>query len=101
LADRGVDGFRIDTVNKYSKVLPFIDVPILDERCSVPAAEGMWCNGPRIHEFLREMNKEVLSKYRTYDSLPVVTVGELAMCSDPATLLPYISAANKELDMVL
>jgi oligo-1,6-glucosidase len=30
---RGIDGFRIDTVNKYSKVLPFVDVPILDERC--------------------------------------------------------------------
>jgi oligo-1,6-glucosidase len=88
--DRGVDGYRIDTVNKYSKVSPFVDVPELDERCSVLAADRMWCNGPRMHEFTREM-KAVLSTYRTHDSLPVVAVGELAMCSDPTAVLPYIS----------
>jgi oligo-1,6-glucosidase len=99
--DRGIDGFRIDTVNKFSKVLLFVDVPILDQGCSIPAAEVMWCNGPRMHEFIREMHREVFSKYRTYDGLPIVAVGELSMCSDPSAVLSYISAANKELDIVL
>ena len=32
--------------------------------------ENIYANGPRIHDFLKEMNKKVLSKY------DIVTVGE-------------------------
>jgi len=28
----------------------------------------MWCNGPWIHEFIKEINRDVLSYYRTYDN---------------------------------
>ncbi|EOA82408.1 hypothetical protein ACJQWK_04296 [Exserohilum turcicum] len=98
--DKGIDGFRVDTVNKYSKVFPFSDAPITDPASAIQPAAQMWCNGPRIHEFLKEMNRDVLSHYRTYDGLPLVTVGELALCSSPASVLPYISAREKELDMV-
>ncbi|EFQ96462.1 hypothetical protein CFE70_010006 [Pyrenophora teres f. teres 0-1] len=98
--DKGIDGFRVDTVNKYSKVLPFADASIVYPTSDIQPAAQMWCNGPRIHEFIKEMNRDVLSHYRTYDGQPVVTVGELSMCPDAGSVLPYISAQEKELDMV-
>jgi oligo-1,6-glucosidase len=98
--DKGIDGFRVDTVNKYSKVLPFADAPVTDPTSDIQPAAQMWCNGPRIHEFIKEMNRDVLSHYRTYDDQPVVTVGELSMCPDPESVVPYVSAVQKELDMV-
>ncbi|KAF2852280.1 glycoside hydrolase family 13 protein [Plenodomus tracheiphilus IPT5] len=98
--DKGIDGFRVDTVNKYSKVLPFVNAPITDPTSDIQPAAQMWCNGPRIHEYIKEMNREVLSHYRTYDDQPVVTVGELSMCPDPESVTPYVSALERELDMV-
>jgi oligo-1,6-glucosidase len=98
--DKGIDGFRVDTVNKYSKVLPFADAPITEPTNAIQPAAQMWCNGPRIHEFIQEMNRGVLSHYRTYDNLPLVTVGELSLCSKTDSVIPYVSAAQKELDMV-
>jgi alpha-glucosidase len=91
---RGVDGFRIDTVNKYSKRTEYIDVPIADPTSPYQPAPEMWCNGPRIHEFIKEMNREALAPYNA------VSVGELSNTPDPSQVLPYVSAAAKELDMV-
>jgi oligo-1,6-glucosidase len=98
--DKGIDGFRVDTVNKYSKVLPFADAPIVDTTSDIQPAAQMWCNGPRIHEFIKGMNRDVLSHYRTYDDQPVVTVGELSLCSETDSVVPYVSAMETELDMV-
>ena len=93
--DRGVDGFRIDTVNKYSKRTDYPDAPVsFPGEPHQPAAE-MWCNGPRIHEFIREMQEKVLTPYNH-----AVSVGELSNTPLPSQVLPYVSAANKELDMV-
>ena len=93
--DRGVDGFRIDTVNKYSKRVDFPDAPVtMPGETDQPAAE-MWCNGPRIHEFIREMHEQVLAPYSAE------SVGELSNTPRPEQdVLPYVSAAAKELDMV-
>jgi oligo-1,6-glucosidase len=98
--DKGIDGFRVDTVNKYSKVLPFTDAPITDPASDIQPAAQMWCNGPRIHEFIKEMHQDVLSHYCTFDGQPVVTVGELALCSETESVIQYVSAEAKELDMV-
>lgn len=92
--ERGVDGFRIDTVNKYSKRTEYTDVPIIDPTSPYQPAPDMWCNGPRIHEFIKEMNREALAPYNA------VSVGELSNTPDPSQVLPYVSAAAKELDMV-
>ena len=92
--DRGIDGFRIDTVNKYSKRTDFVDAPVSDPTSAHQPAPEMWCNGPRIHEFIREMRREVLEPYNA------VSVGELSNTPHPAQVLPYVSAAAKELDMV-
>lgn len=92
--DRGVDGFRVDTVNKYSKRTDFVDAKITDPKSEWQPAPEMWCNGPRIHEFLKEMNSQVLDHY------DVVTVGELSNTPDPQGVLDYVKASERELNMV-
>jgi len=47
-----------------------------------------------MHEFLREMNTQVLGKY------DAMTVGELPHTPDPAHVLRYIGSGDKQLDMV-
>lgn len=92
--DRGVDGFRIDTVNKYSKRRDFVDAPITDPNSPHQPAPEMWCNGPRIHEFIHEMYRKVLEPYSA------VSVGELSLTPHPSQVIPYVSEAAQELSMV-
>lgn len=92
--DRGIDGFRIDTVNKYSKRTDFVDAPITDPTSPYQPAPEMWCNGPKIHDYIREMRQEALDPYGA------ISVGELSNTPDPAQVLPYVSSSAKELDMV-
>ncbi|OAA38284.1 Alpha amylase [Cordyceps fumosorosea ARSEF 2679] len=92
--ERGVDGFRIDTVNKYSKRQDFVDAPVTDPQSPHQPAPEMWCNGPRIHEFIHEMYQKVLGPYNA------LSVGELSNTPQPSQVIPYVSAAAKELDMV-
>ncbi|KAF7557173.1 hypothetical protein G7Z17_g952 [Cylindrodendrum hubeiense] len=91
--ERGVDGFRVDTVNMYSKPIDFPDAPITDPKAPFQPAGMLYCNGPRMHEFLDEMNA-ILSKYGA------ITVGELPNTPDMARVLRYVSAEAKQLDMV-
>ena len=90
--DKGVDGFRMDVINLISKDLSFPEDPAVLagglDNCLAVAA-----NGPRVHEFLQEMNREVLSKY------PVMTVGETPCVTvDDAAL--YTGFDRNELQMV-
>ncbi|OAR01439.1 hypothetical protein LLEC1_04035 [Akanthomyces lecanii] len=91
--DRGVDGFRVDTVNMYSKHQDYPDAPVVDPRTPFQPAGSVYCNGPRMHEFLSEMNA-ILSRYGA------VTVGELPCTPDMAKVIKYVSAGEKQLDMV-
>ena len=90
--ERGVDGFRVDTVNMYSKG-EMLDAPITDPGSEWQFAGYQYCNGPRMKEFLGEMN-EVLSKY------DAMTVGECPNTPDMARVLEYVSAKEKQLNMV-
>ena len=92
--ERGVDGFRIDTVNKYSKRQDFVDAPVTNPNSLHQPAPEMWCNGPRIHEFIGEMTRKALAPYNA------VSVGELSNTPHPHQVVPYVSAAARELDMV-
>ena len=91
--ERGIDGFRVDTVNMYSK-RTYEDAPVTSPSEEFQPAADFYCNGPRMHEFLKEMYAEALADYDT------MTVGELPHTSDPAEVHRYVSAAAKELDMV-
>ncbi|MCJ1414134.1 alpha-glucosidase mal12 [Xylographa parallela] len=92
--DKGVDGFRIDTVNMYSKGTTLPDAPIVDPSAELQFGPHLFCNGPRMHEFLRELYEKVL---RHYDCM---TVGELPHTPDTPSVLAYISAKDPMLNMV-
>lgn len=85
--DRGVDGFRMDVINMISKDLPLRDGRVLDHG---PYADGspFYICGPRIHEFLQEMHREVFAgrpeKLLTVGEMPAVTVDEAVLFTDPA-----------------
>jgi oligo-1,6-glucosidase len=64
-ADKGVDGFRLDAFQFVSKDTSFPPLPEgYDENIpSVIKQHGM---GPYLHDYLKEMNAEVLSKYDVF-----------------------------------
>ena len=87
--DKGIDGFRMDVISLISK-RHYDDSPY-DEFNETVA--NLYANGPRIHEYLQEMNKEVISKY------DMMTVGE----GPGITLengLDYVDESRNELNMV-
>lgn len=86
---KGVDGFRFDVFNLFSKVYPFKD----DEKGGVQAGMPYFVDGPRIHEFLNEINTRALSLYDSY------TVGETYSPSKE-NCLKYVDENNNELDTV-
>ncbi len=88
---KGVDGFRMDVISMISKQLAFEDVP--ENMPFVEVMEKFYSNGPRVHEFLKEMNRKVLSKY------DIVTVGE-GPGINLENALRYVSEKEKELNMV-
>ena len=68
--DMGIDGFRMDVISMISKP---------PEALASDGGSGCDCvNGPRVHEYLREMNREVLSRYdiMTVGETPGVTIEE-------------------------
>lgn len=93
---KGIDGFRVDTVNMYSKT-PYLDrdAPVVDPSRYDQPAGSLYCNGPRIHEFIREMHAQALSPYGD-----VMTVGELPNCHTKSGILSYVSASDPQLSMV-
>ena len=87
--DKGVDGFRLDVINLISK-----DQRFLDDDGSVPPGDGrkFYTDGPRVHEFMHEMNTEVFSKY------DIMTVGEMSSTTIDHCIL-YTRPDRKELSM--
>lgn len=59
--DKGVDGFRMDVIPLISKQPGLPDLTA--EQLKTGEFVALWANGPKRDEYLREMNREVLSKY--------------------------------------
>lgn len=85
---KGVDGFRMD-------VIPFIskDTTYPEINASAPHEFiAYYANGPKVHEYLNELNQEVISKYDAF------TVGE-----GPGIhinqALDFVHEDRKEMDM--
>ncbi|WP_051459456.1 alpha,alpha-phosphotrehalase [Paenibacillus zanthoxyli] len=70
-ANKGVCGFRMDVINLISK-----DQQFSDDDGSVPPGDGRkyYTDGPRVHEYLKEMNQRVFGP-------DTVTVGEMSSTS--------------------
>jgi oligo-1,6-glucosidase len=91
--DKGVDGFRMD-------VIPFISKDHQGDGRTFPnfprgrfGDTSVYANGPRVHEFLREMNSAVLSQY------DCISIGEGVGISAEQALL-YVGEDRQELNMI-
>lgn len=87
--DKGVDGFRMDVIPFISKDTSF---PPLPEKYHGDYI-SYYAHGPHLHEYLREMNEKVLSKY------DVMTVAEgVGITTYDANLL--VDEDRNELNML-
>ena len=89
--DKGADGWRMDVIASISKDQSFPDYPKTDDRKYYTGKYHS--NGPRLHEFIHEMNREVLSKY------DCMTVGE-APGSTPEVARLFTDPEREELNMI-
>lgn len=89
--EKGIDGFRMDVISMISKHPDFPNGKIMKNSYgdSAPYVN----NGPRVHEFLREMNEKVLSKFDW------LTVGEGAGITVEDAIL-YTGSRRNELNMM-
>jgi oligo-1,6-glucosidase len=88
--DKGVDGFRMDVIPLLSK-----DLSWADKDWEVLGSDfgTAYANGPRLHEFIQEMNREVMAHY------DVMTIGEApGVRADQANL--YVGKDRRELNMI-
>lgn len=90
--DKGIDGFRMDVINLISKDQSYANGKIKADS-GLGDGSPFYMNGPKVHEFLKEMNEEVLSKY------DVMTVGETPGITTKEGIA-YTAKENKELNMV-
>jgi oligo-1,6-glucosidase len=86
---KGIDGFRMDVISLISK-RDFIDVPVQGFNETI---QTVYANGPKVHEYLNEMNENVLKHY------DILTVGEgpgITLSEGPK----YVNSSRKELNMI-
>ncbi|WP_323958821.1 alpha,alpha-phosphotrehalase [Arthrobacter sp. JZ12] len=92
--DRGVDGFRMDVINFISKDPALHDGPVPPGKLWGDGTQ-YFVSGPRIHEYLQEMHREVFEGRKgdliTVGEMPGVTIDEAKLFTDPA---------RREVDMV-
>ena len=91
--DRGVDGFRMDVINFISKDPALPDGRVVAGAAGGTAPDGLadgtasYVCGPRIHEFLAEMHREVFADrpgtFLSVGEMPGVTVDEARLFTDP------------------
>ncbi|MFW6018645.1 MAG: glycoside hydrolase family 13 protein [Halapricum sp.] len=86
--DKGIDGFRMDVINLLSKPEEYPD----GEVDGSPIGSEHFVDGPRIHEYLRELYEETFADY------DVMTVGEMVDL-DVETANAYLGEDGDGLDM--
>ena len=87
---KGIDGFRMDVISMISKTKEMPDGKIR----GLYGDFSPYCvHGPNVHNYLKEMNREVLSKY------DLMTVGETAGVT-PEEACHYAGKDEQELNMV-
>ncbi len=87
--DKGIDGYRMDVISLISK-REFTNSKFQGFNETM---ENVYANGPKIHEYLHEMNREVLQHY------DILTVGEGPGISMQEGL-KYVQEDREELNMI-
>ncbi|MBU4640767.1 alpha,alpha-phosphotrehalase [Bacillus toyonensis] len=87
--DKGVTGFRLDVINLISK-----DQRFLSDDGSTATSDGRkyYTDGPRVHEYLQEMNRNV------FEGKEVITVGEMSSTTID-NCIKYSNPERNELSM--
>ena len=87
--DKGVTGFRLDVINLISK-----DQQFLNDDGSTATSDGRkyYTDGPRVHEYLQEMNRNVFA------GKDVITVGEMSSTTID-NCIKYSNPERNELSM--
>ncbi len=90
---KGIDGFRMDVIPVIAKDTTF---PVITQEYLDKKFNGHWftyfASTPAVHDYLKEMNKEVLSKY---DCMALAEGAGMTK----ETALNFVDADRKELDM--
>ena len=89
--NKGVDGFRFDVINLISKDQRFLNDDGSDTRF-VPDGRRFFTDGPKIHEYLKEIHKEAFGENE------LLTVGEMSSTS-LENCVRYSNPQEKELSM--
>lgn len=92
--DRGVDGFRIDSMNLMSKHPDLPDAEITCPNEEYQSGDKWFASGPRMHEYLQELRTKV------FDSYNAVTVGELGFTKDEDSVSKYVAKSRHEINML-
>ncbi len=92
--DRGVDGFRIDSMNLMSKHPDLPDADITDPNDEYQSGDKWFASGPRMHEHLHELRTQVFDPYKA------ITVGELGFTKDIDSVSKYVARSRKEVNML-
>lgn len=88
--EKGIDGFRMDVISLISKPEGLPDAPLDSDGFG---SRAVCANGPHVHDYLKEMNQRVLSKF------DIMTVGETSgVTLDEAK--KYANRDGSELNMV-
>lgn len=91
--NKGIDGFRMDVINKIAKAPGLPDIS-QEESCYF-YAEKYFENQPHIHQYLKEMHEEVLAKYSDK-----VAIGQTSGISPEQALL-YTEISRQEINLFL
>lgn len=92
---RGACGYRMDVINMISKNQDFPDAEeVLSEGHKYHPGSKYYFNGPRLHEYLQEINRKVLQPYGA------VTVGEMPHVTDINEITQVVGRKSGELNMI-
>lgn len=87
--EKGIDGFRMDSIPLIAKDPSF---PPIDRK-KYPDLFSSYAHGPHLHDYLHEMNREVLSRY------DIMTVGEGSAVTYKEVAL-FVEPDRQELNML-
>ncbi|KAJ9638726.1 uncharacterized protein PV06_02149 [Exophiala oligosperma] len=87
--EKGIDGFRIDTMTIYSKNPALPDAPITDPGSPYQTGRKWYGDQPKVFEILSEMTA-IMDEYGEK-----ITVGEFGGLKDLSVALDYVGASKR------